>query len=329
MRTKLVLPVLFATICVLAVLFLSGSSTALSPEAGDVRGSITFQDTEENVTGALVTISNANGSVNGSYTTSTDGVFLFPDILPGEYTIHAIWEDQERTEIIFVPANETMVINLYFNGLESPGDAAEDDDDGGYDDDDNAMGTDEDSSQDGGPIGGLPIGAGLLCGIAAIVLIGAVVVIVGILIAYNYSKISSTKMMAHGTRVKIYDHISKNPGNHLRKIKRDLKLPMGVLTHHITMMEREELIKYRLDGQYKRYFPWDHKIEKKEWLSDMQNHIVKTVQENPGISPNKISKQLKISRNNAYYHTAQLETMGIILIDKSGKAHKCFMKIDT
>jgi len=325
-RTRL-LPVIILG-CMLAAVLLASAASGASETTGDVTGRVFDEGSGIGIGGVEVVASSVDGSVTDSADTNETGHYSFIDLAPGDYFINYSHQGQDHSEDITIEANGTLTLDFSFRfDDEDVAPGADDDDDDNYDDDLASDESDDKSSSEGM---GVPIAGGLICAIAiGFILITMVVVVVIVIIAYNYSKISSTKLMNHDTRVQIYDHIDKNPGNHLRKIKRDLELPMGVLTHHISMMEREEVIKSRLDGQYRRYYPWNHKIEKKEWLSDMQNHIVKTVQENPGISPNKVAKALKISRNNAYYHTGELEAKGIIWIDRSGKSHKCFMKIDT
>lgn len=328
---------LWLPICLLIVLAaLALPATAMDETKGDLEVMVLDQN-DNPIESATVNVY-LNGSIVDTGVTNASGQVLLQNFFPGSYLVEAVYEGYNATNSISLLSNETGYLTLKIDIPSetdddtvdddiAPADDDDDDTSDGYDDDDDSAPASEDDSK--GESMAVGVFSGFVCLIGGIILILVVGAVIFIVVAYNYSKISSQKLMNNETRVKIYDHINRHPGQHLRGIKKDLKLPMGVLTHHITMMEREELIKNKLDGQYKRYYPWNTKIEHKEWLSDIQNHMASVISENPGISPNKVAKKMKISRNNAYYHTAELERKGIIYIDKSGRSHKCFMKQDT
>jgi predicted transcriptional regulator len=94
-------------------------------------------------------------------------------------------------------------------------------------------------------------------------------------------------------------------------------------------LEREEVIKSRIDGKFKRYYPWDCKIEQKPWLSDLQNNMIQMIKVHPGISTNDLVERAGGSRSNGYYHISELESKGLIRVDKMEKKHKCYLVQDT
>jgi predicted transcriptional regulator len=55
-------------------------------------------------------------------------------------------------------------------------------------------------------------------------------------------------------RVRILEFIKANPGTHLRKIKRELNLAMGVIQHHLYKLERERRLVSVRHGLYKRFY---------------------------------------------------------------------------
>jgi len=55
-------------------------------------------------------------------------------------------------------------------------------------------------------------------------------------------------------RVRILEFIRANPGTHLRKIKRELNLAMGVIQYHLYKLERERSILSVRHGLYKRFY---------------------------------------------------------------------------
>ena len=55
-------------------------------------------------------------------------------------------------------------------------------------------------------------------------------------------------------RSQIIEYIKIHPGTHLRKIKRELGVSMGVTQYHLYTLERERRIISRRTGMYKRFY---------------------------------------------------------------------------
>ena len=56
------------------------------------------------------------------------------------------------------------------------------------------------------------------------------------------------------SRRRIYDYLLANPGVHLRRIGKVLGMSTGMLSYHLTYLEREGMLKSETDGHRKRYF---------------------------------------------------------------------------
>lgn len=76
-------------------------------------------------------------------------------------------------------------------------------------------------------------------------------------------------------RIRILNFIQANPGTHLRKVKKELNLAMGVIQYHLYRLERERLIVSVRHGLYKRFYMnrglnvEDHEI--REPANDLNN----------------------------------------------------------
>jgi len=53
----------------------------------------------------------------------------------------------------------------------------------------------------------------------------------------------------------ILEFIKTHPGAHLRQIKRELNLAMGVVQYHIDKLEKDGSIASRRRGLYRRFYP--------------------------------------------------------------------------
>ncbi len=73
--------------------------------------------------------------------------------------------------------------------------------------------------------------------------------------------------MEDSRRVQILEFIKANPGAHLRRIKRELNLAMGVLQYHLQRLEKDQAIISRRRGLYKRFYKrLDFEVEEQEIL---------------------------------------------------------------
>lgn len=69
--------------------------------------------------------------------------------------------------------------------------------------------------------------------------------------------ISKDDILKLQTRRIIYDFILKNPGLNLREIQRRLNIPLGGLRYHLGYLEKLDLILFKPDKKYKRYYVKD------------------------------------------------------------------------
>ena len=129
------------------------------------------------------------------------------------------------------------------------------------------------------------------------------------------------------TRNRIHDFISTNPGEHYRAIQTKLQLGNGVLNYHLRLMEKNNLIKPKRDGIYKRYYPRSLKIPvgRTTNLSKIQKKIVKLVENSPGIMQTNISTTMEISRQLTSYHVNKLVRSGVLRSIKDGNQSRFWL----
>ncbi|WP_455391777.1 winged helix-turn-helix transcriptional regulator [[Eubacterium] cellulosolvens] len=149
-----------------------------------------------------------------------------------------------------------------------------------------------------------------------------VVILLGVM--FLYTKMRREQLLEHRVRANIYDYINKNPGVHYRGIMNDLDLQMGVLTHHLNMLEQERYIKSYQDGMYRRFYPISAQIDTGLILTDVQRRILKLIQGTPGISQADISRNLGYTRKVVYYHVKILENAGFVHVEPAGRESQCY-----
>ncbi|WP_455391775.1 winged helix-turn-helix transcriptional regulator [[Eubacterium] cellulosolvens] len=151
-----------------------------------------------------------------------------------------------------------------------------------------------------------------------------VIVILALIILAFYTKTRRERMLEHKTRDRIYSYINRNPGIHYRKILSDLDLQMGTLTHHLNMLERQNYIKSSHDNMYKRFYPFNAKMDTSVRLTEIQERILRKIQTTPGISQTAIAAALNLDRKLVYYHIKRLADEGLLVVQPNGRESKCF-----
>ena len=63
------------------------------------------------------------------------------------------------------------------------------------------------------------------------------------------------EVLAVKTRRDLYQYVRSNPGFHLREIARALSLSITLADYHLRFLEKNELVSWTMDGEYKRYYP--------------------------------------------------------------------------
>jgi len=124
-------------------------------------------------------------------------------------------------------------------------------------------------------------------------------------------------------RVRILQFIKANPGTHLRKIKRELNLAMGVIQYHLYKLERERSVVSVRQGLYKRFYADKGlKIEDREILSilsqETERDIVLYLIKNPLATQKELSEFARISASSTNWHMKRLSQAGFVQPRREG-----------
>ena len=139
-----------------------------------------------------------------------------------------------------------------------------------------------------------------------------------------YTKMHRARMLEHKTRGEIFSYINKHPGVHYRGVLNDLNLNMGVLTHHLNMLEQQQYIKSYQDGMYRRFYPIDVKVDGDIKITEVQSLILRKIKSKPGISQTEIARELNQNRKSVHYNIKRLSDEGLIHVEPVGRETKCY-----
>jgi hypothetical protein len=141
-----------------------------------------------------------------------------------------------------------------------------------------------------------------------------------------YSRIKKDAVLDNFTRGMIYGFIMSNPGVHYNFIKQRLGLNNGSIVYHLTVLERQELIKSEKVGLYKRFYPIGQTLSETGImeLNDTQQAMLELVRKSPGLTQRELADRLGISSRVVNYHVGLLQRARLVTLEKDGKVTRCF-----
>ncbi|MGA1848626.1 MAG: VWA domain-containing protein [Thermoplasmatota archaeon] len=168
-------------------------------------------------------------------------------------------------------------------------------------------------------------------GAASLFLFGpvAILVVLGVLglIIFAYTRIRREDLLNQENRKRIYEFITDNPGEHFRALQRAVDLEVGVLSHHLNVLEKEQLIVSEQDGNNRRFWAAGVKHDHdKVHLSRIQENILKQIDRDPGITQAQIAKKIGVSRKVVFYHVKFLRNAGIVREEKEKRKTHYYSK---
>lgn len=131
-------------------------------------------------------------------------------------------------------------------------------------------------------------------------------------------------------RRRIFDYVRSRPGSHLRKIQRDLGLPLGTLEYHLYVLERAGLLAVRQSGRFKAFFVEGSMDRRDKDLlyylrQSMPRRITMQVVHRPGITFQGLSARMPLSPSTVSFHLRKLVHAGILREQRVGreKIYEC------
>ena len=181
------------------------------------------------------------------------------------------------------------------------------------------------------PLGPVPVAATIaFCGVALALALAARTEagkyrLAGLLFPL-YTRLRKEEMLDHETRGLLRGFICAEPGVHYNDILRRLKLSNGTASYHLMALEREGFIKSRSDGRLKRFYPAGMKIvDVLPKLEPVQEIILKTVQQNEGLSQREIARVVGIPHSSVNRQVKKLVDLGLLRLVKEGATTKCYL----
>lgn len=149
------------------------------------------------------------------------------------------------------------------------------------------------------------------------------VYLTGISIVF-FARHNRDELLDNMNRKALFDAIKDNPGIHYKALQRKLDLKQGVLSYHLNKLEKNEIIKSVQDGNKRRFYLYEDRIEFQFRLHEVQESILQLICRKPGLSQTKISKSLGRNKMVVNYHLRILSDAGIVSFEKEGREYQYF-----
>ena len=129
--------------------------------------------------------------------------------------------------------------------------------------------------------------------------------------------------LEHPARKRIYNHLTRLPGDHFRSIVRSLRLGHGAAHYHLdVLVSRGFLLRETTEGR-SRYYPnaqgsesERNRLYRRHWkFRVLRARVLRVLGRLRQASAATVARELKISRQLASYHLSELSKRGEVLRD--------------
>lgn len=126
------------------------------------------------------------------------------------------------------------------------------------------------------------------------------------------------------SRRRIYEHLQRKPGAHMREIGRELDIPMGTLEYHLHYLVKADLLVTRQDGRYTRYFATGELSRReKDVLAVLRQKVPRQIAAHlllqPGSSHGHLLTKFDLSASTLSFHIKKLLRVDVVRQEKSGR----------
>jgi predicted transcriptional regulator len=121
----------------------------------------------------------------------------------------------------------------------------------------------------------------------------------------------SHHLLRNDRRRMIFNHVTSNPGHHLRKLQRQLDMPLGTLEYHLNRLARDGLLVTREQHRFKSFYP-SHGMDRRDrdvlyfLRQEMPRRLALLIAQRPGIGFQELTRRMPISSSTVSFHLRKL-----------------------
>ncbi|MBD6955917.1 MAG: winged helix-turn-helix transcriptional regulator [Thermoplasmata archaeon] len=134
-----------------------------------------------------------------------------------------------------------------------------------------------------------------------------------------------------GNKRRIYEYIEKNPGRHMREIKRSLGLSMGDVQYNLYSLEKLGYIVSLKKGLYKRYYPRNMFSEKEKGIialisNENMRKILLMLMKRPGSTQSELVMFTGLTPATVNWHMKKLIDENVVEIKREGRNIRYYIR---
>ncbi|MFW9953437.1 MAG: winged helix-turn-helix transcriptional regulator [Candidatus Thorarchaeota archaeon] len=137
-------------------------------------------------------------------------------------------------------------------------------------------------------------------------------------------------LLLHPFRRDLYQILCENPGTYLLELVDLLESPLGTLTWHLRILEREGLVKSIKFAGKRLYYPRMLRSREAEMAfltmrSETARKVFAFVVNNPGCYQEQMAESLGVHHDTVRWHISRMEEVGLIRVERAGRKKKHYL----
>ncbi len=137
-------------------------------------------------------------------------------------------------------------------------------------------------------------------------------------------------LLLHPIRRELYQILCENPGTYLLELAELLEAPLGTLTWHLRILEREGLVKSIKFAGKRLFFPKMLRTQEAEMAyltlrSKTARKIFQFVVNHPGCHQEQMAEVLHVHHDTIRWHVLRMERTGLIKIVREGRKKRHYL----
>jgi predicted transcriptional regulator len=137
-------------------------------------------------------------------------------------------------------------------------------------------------------------------------------------------------LLLHPFRRDLYQVLCENPGTYLLELVEMLESPLGTLTWHLRILEREGLVKSIKFAGKRLYYPKMLRSREAEMAyltmrSETAQKIFAFIVNNPSCYQEQMAENLGVHHDTVRWHVTRMEEVGLCRVEKHGRKKKHYL----
>ncbi len=137
-------------------------------------------------------------------------------------------------------------------------------------------------------------------------------------------------LLLHPFRRELYQVLCENPGTYLLELVDILESPLGTLTWHLRILEREVLVKSLKFAGKRIFYPKMLRSEEAEMAyvtmrSETAQKIFAFIVNNSGCYQEQMAENLGVHHDTVRWHISRMEEVGLVRVERVGRKKKHYL----